>query len=77
MQSTVWLIIARWAENLCNEWADLLMKKRSVDEVTKKQVLNTIIIIAHDAALIWCVFLCEKKSGRFVNNASAFGYNLN
>lgn len=53
------------------------MKKRSVDEVTKKQVLNTIIIIAHDAALIWCVFVCEKKSGGFVNNASAFGYNLN
>lgn len=40
------------SRKLCNEWADLLMKKRIDDEITKKQVSNTIIIIAHDAALI-------------------------
>lgn len=56
------------------------MKKRSDDEITKKQVLNTIIIIAHDAALIWCVFVCvcvRKKRWFCEQCYTSFGYNLN
>lgn len=56
MQPTVWLIII--VERKIEQWKRFVqIKQKKTNENTKKQELNTIIIIAHDANNL----VCENK----------------
>lgn len=78
MQSTVWLIIAL-VEHKIVQWKPICWWKirRSDDEITKKQALNTIIIIC-----TWCCInlLCVRKKQRHTQRrfeqCYALGYNF-